>query len=95
MGTAPLPDRSELADVLVATYDMLETRFYFDAGSGELVALEMFPDADVDPCELYFQQYATQGNQRIPTSIDVVHGDTRHVLRLDKLDAVADVESTP
>ncbi len=53
-GTAPLPGRKEQVDVLVAEGSGAEMRFYFDSQQGHLLAAEMFPSDDVDPCELYF-----------------------------------------
>jgi S1-C subfamily serine protease len=52
-GTAPLAGRTGLVDVLVAEGAEAETRFYFDPQHGQLLALEMFPSDDVDPCEIY------------------------------------------
>jgi len=77
LGTAPLPDREGLTEVLVATYDVLETRFYFDSTNGRLVALELYPDSDVDACELYFRDYESIDGRLIPSTINIVFGDQR------------------
>jgi S1-C subfamily serine protease len=86
LGTAPLPGEDLLADVLVATYDVIESRFYFDPQSGALVALEVFPDIDVDPCELRFREYQSHGGKNLPMSVDVDHADrTFASLRIQSL----------
>jgi S1-C subfamily serine protease len=75
-GTAPLPERTGYYDVLVATYDVVETRLYVDPETGQLVALEMYPDSDVDPCELYFSDYRdVMDAGQLPYRIDVKYGD--------------------
>jgi len=71
LGSAPLPGYEGLLDVLVGTYDTLETRFYFDSQSNQLVGLEMYPDLNVDPCELRFRQPV----DGLPTVVDVQFGD--------------------
>jgi hypothetical protein len=35
----------------------------------------MFPDADVDPCELYFDDYRSVDGQLLPHRIQVRFGD--------------------
>ncbi len=74
-GTAPLPGRSGLYDVLVGVHDVVETRFFFDPASGELVALEMFAESDADPCELYWSDYQRLGEQAWPRRLTVRHGE--------------------
>ena len=74
-GTAPLPDRDEDLDVLVGIHDIVECRFYFSRSSGQLVSLEMFPDANVDPCELFFEDYRPVSGRLLPHKIHVHFGD--------------------
>jgi len=73
-GTAPLPGRSDLVDVLVAEGAGVETRFYFDPQQGQLLAVEMSPGDDVDPCELYFRGAAVNGRWQ-PQAIEVRCGN--------------------
>lgn len=76
-GEAPLMGRDELVDVLVGLHKGAECRFYFDPKSGELLALEMFPDDDSDPCEVYFGDYRTTADGTWPGRIEVRHaGET-------------------
>ena len=85
LGTAPWPNHEPLADVLVAVHDVVETRFYFDTVSGHLLGLEMFPDSEVDPCEIDFGDYRTINGRQIPFELQVRHGDeTFGVIRLQE-----------
>ena len=74
LGTAPVPDRPGLYDVLVATHDVVEARFLFDPATGHLIGLEMFPDDQVDPCEVYFDDYRPW-TAASAARIAVRHGD--------------------
>ena len=74
-GTAPLRGHDGLVDVLVGSHKGVECRFYFDPAAGHLLALEMFPDEDSDPCEVYFSDYRDTGGQSWPGRIEVRYGD--------------------
>lgn len=74
-GTFPIPTEAGLVDVLVATHDVVESRFEFDPASGRLVGLEMTPDNGVDPCEVYFSDYREVDKRQIPHRLEVRHGD--------------------
>ena len=95
LGTAPIqhPDAAaSLAHVLVGTYDVVETRFYFDIEDGKLLTIEMYPDIDVDPCEVHFQEYQSVDGMLMPHAAEVRFGDqTPMSLRFDDwlLDAEA------
>jgi S1-C subfamily serine protease len=73
-GTAPLPGRAAQLDVLIAEGSGVETRFYFDPQQGHLVALEMFPTEDVDPCEIYFGGSQVDGRWQ-PQVLEVRFGN--------------------
>ena len=74
-GTAPLAGHPGLADVLTGAYKDMECRFYFDPAEGHLLALEMFPDEDADPCEVYFSDYREVAGRFWPGRIEVRYGD--------------------
>lgn len=88
LGRAPVIDRDGLADVIVGTYDVIESRFYFDSESNELLLIEMYPDTEVDPCELHFLNYrARRDGRRWPSEIRIQHGDTLFdSIMLDRFD---------
>jgi hypothetical protein len=79
-------------DVLVATHDVVETHFFFDPHSGYLLGLEMFPDSDVDPCEIYFDDYRDVQGRQLPHRLVVHHGDA--VFAQIQLDRCTLVEHT-
>jgi S1-C subfamily serine protease len=87
LGTAPIPNREGPFDVLVATHDVVESHFMFAPDSGQLVGLEMFPDADVDPCEVYFLDYHEVNGRELPHRLVVLHGDEVFAsIRLDVIE---------
>ena len=61
--------------VILGTHKGVECRFYFDAADGNLIAMEMFPEDDADPCELYFSRYRDVGGRMLPGRIEVRNGD--------------------
>jgi serine protease Do len=75
LGTAPVVGHDGLVDVLVATHDDVECRFRFDPVEGYLVAMEMYPQEDVDPCELYFGEFHEVEGRMLPGRIEARHGD--------------------
>jgi len=75
VGTAPLPGREGLADVLLALHKGVECRLMFDPTEGHLSAMEMFPQEDADPCEIYFLDYRQQNGRYLPGRIEVRFGD--------------------
>jgi serine protease Do len=74
-GTVPLIDREGLFDTLVGTHNVIETRFMFQPDTGRLAAIEMYPDSNVDPCEVYFDDYRDVQGRMIPHQIQVRHGN--------------------
>ena len=74
-GTAPLAGHQGLADVLVGSHKGVDCRFYFDPADGRLLALEMFPDEESDPCEVYFFDYRQTDGRRLPGKMVVRFGD--------------------
>ena len=84
-GREPLAGSGSMADVLVGTFGGVETQFYFDPQTGDLVALEMFSDDGVDPCELYFSEMRPVEGRVLPHRIEVRHADATYaVIEVDK-----------
>lgn len=75
LGTMPLAEQKELVDVLVGIYGGIETRFCFAPDTGRLLALEMYPDDDVDPCEISFSDYREFEGHLLPHRLEVRHAD--------------------
>ena len=74
-GTAPLPERGQLADVLIGAFAAVECHFAFQPETGELLAVEMFAREDADPCEIYFYDYREVDGRYLPHQVEVRHGD--------------------
>jgi S1-C subfamily serine protease len=77
-GTAPIATGKPLADlvdVLVATHDVTEANFLFEPATGRLVGIEMFPDPDRDPCEIYFGDFRDTEHGELPHRWEIRHGD--------------------
>ncbi len=79
-GTAPVPGHDELADVIVCTHGGVECRFHFDSQQGQLVLLEMWPEEDTDPCEVYFDAYREVQGCLLPGRIEIRLGDRLYQL---------------
>ncbi|NUQ61107.1 MAG: trypsin-like peptidase domain-containing protein [Pirellulales bacterium] len=75
LGTAPLVGHTGLFDVLVGLSGGVESRFYFDPAEGDLLAVEMFPADDVDPCEIYFSDFREVEGRKLPRRMEVRFGD--------------------
>ena len=74
-GLAPLDDESKLWDVLIATHNVIETRFLFDPTEGSLRQLECWPLRDEDPSEIEFSYDRAVGPPGIPSLIRARHAD--------------------
>ncbi len=78
LGTAPWPGHENLADVLVGINDVVETHFYCDPTAGTLIGLEMYPDSEVDPCEIHFRDYRSIDERQIPFELEIRYGDATY-----------------
>jgi hypothetical protein len=64
-----------MADCIVAIHGGVETRFYFDPESGDMVGLEMQASDDEDPCEIYFADIREFEGRRLPHQWTIRRGD--------------------
>jgi serine protease Do len=76
LGTAPLLDHDGLFDVLIGTHNVVEGQFSFDVQTGQLAAVEMFPETNTDPCEVYFSDYRPADGRVLPHHMTVRYGDS-------------------
>ena len=87
LGTVPLPGHDGLVDALMGIHGGVECRFLFDPVEGSLLAMEMSPDEDTDPCEVYFLQYRQVGGRLLPGSLEIRFGDDLYTtLQFDAFD---------
>jgi serine protease Do len=75
VGKLPWNSEGELADCLGGTYAGVDTQFYFDSATGEMIGLEMRTSDDVDPCEIYFSDSRPVEGRSLPHRWIVRHGD--------------------
>ncbi|MCH2125124.1 MAG: trypsin-like peptidase domain-containing protein [Pirellulaceae bacterium] len=76
LGQAPVFTHQELCDVFQTTHDAFEAKYFFHPNDGTLVAMEMYPDTNMDPCELYFHDYRNVKGTLLPHRLEVRIGDT-------------------
>jgi len=75
LGSLPLSGHEGLAETLVATYGGVQSRFLFDATTGNLLAMEVFLRSDDDPCELHFADFSEVEGRVLPKLLEVRHSD--------------------
>ena len=86
LGTVPLAGHDGLVDVLVGTPRAASSAASCSTRpTGHLLAVEMFPEEDVDPCEVYFADYREVDGRWLPGRMEVRVGDDVYgVFKLDE-----------
>jgi hypothetical protein len=93
LGALPWTSDENLADCLVAIHGGVETRFYFDPSSSDLVGIEMQATDDEDPCEIYFSDIRELEGRHLPHRWTIRHGDEVFAeLIVSSYDLAADVK---
>jgi serine protease Do len=96
LGTAPWPDEMHLADCLVGTCGGVESRFYFDPTSGDLVGIELWLSDDEDQCAIRFSDIRPVAGRRLPHQWAVRHGDETFAdLTITSYDRPTDTTAAP
>jgi hypothetical protein len=75
LGTLPWTSDDELSECLLAIHGGVESKFYFDTATGDLVGIEMHLADDLDPCEIYFSEVREVEGRSLPHHWIVRHGD--------------------
>ena len=75
LGTMPLEGHDRWVDVLLGTTGGVDCQFMFDSADGTLLAMEMYPQTDSDPCEVYFSEYRETDGHFLPYRFEVRYGD--------------------
>ena len=75
IGTVPLVGHDGLVDVVHGITGGVDCDFMFDPNDGTLLALEMFPNGEADPCEVYFSDYREADGRFLPYRMEVRNGD--------------------
>jgi hypothetical protein len=76
LGTMPIEGHDRWVDVLKGTTGGVDCQFMFDSADGTLLAMEMYPQTDSDPCEVYFSEYREAEGRFLPYRFEVRNGDT-------------------
>lgn len=76
LGTMPLEGHDRWVDVVWGTTGGVDCQFMFDSSEGTLVGMEMYPQTDSDPCEVYFNDYREADGHFLPYRFEVRYGDT-------------------
>lgn len=72
---------------VVATTDVIETNFLFGTENSQLIAMEVFPDVDVDPTVLHFADYQTHDDLTVPGTIRVFANHKQVMtIRIDQIE---------
>ncbi len=70
----------------MATHKDIECRLIFNPVDGQLACLEMVPDENTDPCEIYFSNYHEVEGRLLPQRMEVRYGDgVYHVFESKKI----------
>jgi S1-C subfamily serine protease len=77
------PDYAQLrtdTEVIRTELSGVPAKWYFNTKDHTLLGLEVLPDADEDPCELYFNDYREVNGRSLPHKIEVRYADKQFAL---------------
>jgi serine protease Do len=87
LGTMPLVGHDRPVDVIVGTTEGVDCHFMFDTVDGSLIAIEMYPAVDTDPCEVYFSDYRESEGRFFPHRLEIHYGDNLFaIMTITKVD---------
>ena len=94
-GSIPNQIAKGLGDVLVATQGAIESNFVFDQNDHKLLAMEMYPDIETDPCELYFDDYQVDNDLIVPGLIKFQYKtNPARSIRIQQIEFLGDQSSS-
>jgi len=74
LGSEPLDGTGARVDVLITSRGLVNSRWYFDRLSHDLVGFDTTLEEGLDPCEIRFGKRALEGDLRLPSHWMVRHG---------------------
>jgi len=86
LGSAPLDPDGPRLQILVGTFGTVESNFFFHPDSGQLVAIEVFPDLGSDPCLLRLSEFVADGDLMVPSTFTYSSGFNQGELKIDTLE---------
>ena len=94
-GSIPNQNAQGTGDLIVATQGAIESNFVFDKNDHKLLAMEMYPDIETDPCELYFDDYQLDDDLTVPGSIKLQYGThSSRLIKIQQFEFLGDPAST-
>lgn len=94
LGAVPMSDGQQV-ELLAATRDVIESNFLFSKTTGLLAGMEVFLDADRDPCEVVFGDYQSAEELTLPRSIKVQIGDAgQQVITVERFEFLENSNSS-
>ncbi len=85
-GSAPLDQNGPHYQILVATRGTIESHLFFNPETGQLAAIEVFPELDSDPCLLKLKEYRKDQDLSVPATFEYSHGFNRGKLMIETLE---------
>lgn len=85
-GSAPLEPGGDRLQILVATRGVIECNLFFDDTTKRLVAIEVFPESDSDPCLLRFSDYERDDDLTVPSLFEYSHGFNSGSFTIEKIE---------
>jgi serine protease Do len=74
-GTLALEGHAGLVDMITGKFGGVECNFLVDSTSGHLLVVELYLNADDDPCELHLADYRAVDGREVPGRMLVRYGD--------------------
>ena len=85
-GSAPLEPNGPTYQILVGTHGTTEANFFFHSDSGQLAAIEVYPELVSDPCLLRLGDWRRDGDLNVPSSFKYSSGFNSGQLEIEKLE---------
>lgn len=87
-GSIPLNGNEKTFDVFTATYNVAETQFFFDKSSGQLMAMEMYSDPELDPLEARFEDVQVLDGVPVPMQLRFRYAGRWATIKFNKFEVV-------
>ncbi len=95
IGSSPNQSAEGTGDMLAAVRGSIESNFVFDKNDCKLLAMEMYPDIETDPCELYFDDYQLDDDLTVPGTIKYQYGtNPSRLIKIQQFEFLGDEAPT-
>lgn len=94
IGRIPVQGQDDNQEVLASSREGIETNWLFHPALGSLSAMEMYPDSESDPCEVFFEDYRSEDGVAFPRIIKYRHsGAAWSILKVERIEMLGSTES--